>query len=122
MLVSRGCLLIPRIIQISPRYILFARSLRLLARTYVGCVFGKLPYRDKSQREGYRRYFSRRKNVGFTLQRKKNVVHVTPDAERQPVPHRFRKIARLRFIPLVFSLCFGYRCKPVKSDTLLKRL
>jgi len=31
-------------------------------RTYVRRVFGKLPYRDKSQREGYR-YFSRKKIV-----------------------------------------------------------
>jgi len=63
------------------------RAIATAPRTYVrrGCVFGKLPYRDKSQCEGYRRYFSGRKNVGSRYSVKKNVVHVTPVVtKRQP--------------------------------------
>lgn len=81
------------------------RAIAMAPRTYIRRLrLWEITIRDKSQREGYRRYFSRRKNVGSRYSSKKNLVHVTPVTS-----------ARLRFI-LFFYRPLLWTSAYVKSD------
>lgn len=78
-------------------------------------VFGKLPYRDKSRCEGYRRYFSRRKNAGSRYSSKKNAVHVTPVTSADRCCADVEKLPDWNLFPLYRPALEIYKIRSVIS-------